>query len=197
MTTSVMMVIGNQYCKSRAGLIIMPTDTKKIEPKMFLTGCTRCSMRSASMVSANTEPMTKAPSALLNPACTASSTMPRQSPMEKMVSVSSLRCFLNFFRNVGMSRMPMINQMAMYMTNLPTCHKSSLPSNSFFTAMEVSNTMSTTAKRSSTMRMPKQTPAKRWLRSPASSMALNTMVVEDIHSIPPKNRAFMPPKPKK
>ena len=186
-----MMVMGSQYCSNRAGSIIMPTDTKKMEPNMFFMGCTRCSMRSASMVSASTEPITKAPSALLNPACTANITMPRQSPMEKMVSVSSLRCFLNFFRNVGMSVMPNTNQRAMYMTSLPTCQSSSLPSNSFLTAMEVSSTMSTTAKRSSTIRMPKHTPAKRWLRSPASSMALKTMVVDDMQSMPPRKMAFM------
>ena len=93
MTTHVRIRIGSQYSINWDGLIIMPTDTKKMAPKMFFTGSIKCSMRSASRVSANMDPMTKAPNALLNPDSSAKSTMPKQSPMEKMVRVSLLRCF--------------------------------------------------------------------------------------------------------
>ena len=47
--------------------------------------------------------------------------------------------------------------------------------------------VSKTANKSSTTRIPKTTPANLWLRSPISSKALNIMVVDDIDSMPPRN----------
>ena len=67
----------------------MPTDTKKIAPKRFLTGSTTRMILSASTVSARMLPMTKAPNALLNPTRVERHAMAQQSPNETTVSVSS------------------------------------------------------------------------------------------------------------
>ena len=79
----------------------MPTDTKKIAPNKSFTGFTKCSIRSASMVSAKIEPMTKAPRADENPAFVAIITIPRHSPMLTINRVSSFRKLFAFFRKEG------------------------------------------------------------------------------------------------
>ena len=61
------------------------------------------------------------------------------------------------------------------------------PSNCRLTAIDASSTISTTANRSSTTKIPKSISANFCRRSPRSSSALNTMVVDDMHSIPPRN----------
>ena len=76
-----------------------------------------------------------------------------------------------------------------------TLFNNSIPSTCLLTATVESKTMSKTANRSSTTKMPKTTPAKRWLRRPMSSNALKIMVVEDMESIPPRKRLFMCPQP--
>ena len=194
-TTTVISNIGNQYSTSMAGSIIIPTETKKIAPKRSFTGLMRCSMFSASMVSARMDPMTKAPSAEENPAFTASRTMPRQSPSDTTNKVSPLsHCFV-FFRKVGIRNIPVIDQKTRKAISLRMLSTISIPSKCLLTANVESNTMRTTAKRSSTTRIPKTTPAKRWLRRPISSNALKMMVVDDIESIPPRKRLFMCPHP--
>ena len=90
-TKRLITVIGSQYLPSNAGSIIIPTEVKKMAPNMFLIGLMSRSTRSASRVSARMLPMTKAPNAALKPAPIANSTMPRQSPSDMMVIVSSLR----------------------------------------------------------------------------------------------------------
>ena len=74
---------------------------------------------------------------------------------------------------------------------------SSLPLKLREVAMEESNTMRITAKRSSTTRMPKQILANFCSRSPMSSSALKTMVVDDMQSIPPRKREFISSHPKR
>ena len=75
--------------------------------------------------------------------------------------------------------------------SLPISMSISLPSNCCFTAIDESSTMRTTAKRSSTMSMPNTTLANLWLPRFMSSMALNTMVVDDMQSIPPRKRELI------
>ena len=69
----------------------MPTDTKKIAANTFFSGVISCSIRCDSTVSARMVPITKAPSALLKPASSAVSTMPKHRPSARMIRVSSLR----------------------------------------------------------------------------------------------------------
>ena len=62
-TTSDSRQMGRAYWLKASGLTSMPTDTKKMAPKRSLTGPTTLPMRSASLVPARIEPMTKAPRA--------------------------------------------------------------------------------------------------------------------------------------
>ena len=94
MTVRVMTTMGSQYWPIIAGSTIMPTDTKKMAPNRSFTGLTRCSICSASMVSARMEPMIKAPKAAEKPVLAARTTIPKQRPRATTRSVSS---FITFF----------------------------------------------------------------------------------------------------
>ena len=94
MTVRVITTIGSQYCPIMAGSTIIPTDTKKMAPNRSLTGLTRRSMCSASMVSARMEPMMNAPKAAEKPVLAARTTMPKHRPRATTRSVSS---FISFF----------------------------------------------------------------------------------------------------
>ena len=102
MMAAMMHRMGTIYCPMRATSTIMPTDTKKMAPNRFFTGSTRCSMRSASIVSARMLPMMKAPKAAEKPTVEASTTMPKQRPRATMSMVSLLIRGFTFFRNRGM-----------------------------------------------------------------------------------------------
>ena len=173
----------------------MPTDTKKIAPNKSFTGFTKCSIRSASMVSAKIEPMTKAPRADENPAFVAIITIPRHSPMLTINRVSSFRKLFAFFRKEGIKQIPTTKQNKRKMPNLTTLSSISMPSTCLLTATVESNTINNTANRSSTTKIPNTTPANRWLRNPMSSNALKIIVVEDIDNIPPRKRLFICPQP--
>ena len=56
-----------QYSANVDGLISIPTEIKKMAAKTFFSGVISFSIRCDSTVSARIEPITKAPSALLNP----------------------------------------------------------------------------------------------------------------------------------
>ena len=101
MTTKVRIRIGILYSHSNAGSISIPTDTKKMAPKRSFTGLIRCSICSASIVSANMEPMTNAPNAEENPAFVAMITIPRHNPKLTISKVSSFRNVRAFFRKDG------------------------------------------------------------------------------------------------
>ena len=94
--------MGTMCCPMRATSTIIPTDTKKMAPKRSLTGLTRCSIFSASTVSARILPMMNAPKAGENPTEEASTTIPKQSPRDTMTIVSSLISRLVFLRISGM-----------------------------------------------------------------------------------------------
>ena len=60
-------------------------------------------MRSLSIVSDKIEPITNAPNAEENPTLLAMITIPKQSPMEIISSVSSLIYFFALLKNVGIT----------------------------------------------------------------------------------------------
>ena len=66
-TTDDRMRICHQYMPTMAGCTIIPTEMKKTAPKRSLTGVTTVSMRSAKLVPASIEPITKAPRASEKP----------------------------------------------------------------------------------------------------------------------------------
>ena len=90
-TIPVIISMGNLYSQRIIGSMSIPTETKKIAPNRFFTGCNSCSIRSASIVSARIEPIRNAPKAEEKPACVAMMTIPRHNPMLVMRSVSSFR----------------------------------------------------------------------------------------------------------
>ena len=183
--------MAGQYSTSDDGLIIIPTDTKNIAANTFFSGDISCSMRCDSLVSASTIPITNAPSALLNPASSAVSTMPRQRPKERIISVSSFRCLRTKRNNVGMTRIPHTNHTTSVTASIITFFSSSPPSKLFFTAILDNSTNSTTATMSSKIRILVAPFTKRALLRPASSMAFITMVVLDIQSIAARKREFI------
>ena len=98
-------------CHMSTGSTIMPTEMKNTAPKRSFTGVMMRSMRSASVVPASIEPITKAPRASENPDHTASVAMPKHSPMAMMSKSSSPMKRLNFLSRLGMTKMPTVNQM--------------------------------------------------------------------------------------
>ena len=90
--------MGSPYWRSTCGSTSIPTDTKNTAPKRSRTGFTSFSMRSASMVSANMLPITKAPKAALNPAFAASTTSPKHKPMLTTRRISELMILRFFFK---------------------------------------------------------------------------------------------------
>ena len=95
------MQIGTRYSINKSGCIIMPTETKNMAANRSFTGFTNFSIFSASMVSANNDPITKAPNAEENPALAAIITIPKQKPNAMINKVSSLRNGLIFLRKLG------------------------------------------------------------------------------------------------
>ena len=191
MITTATISIDGQYSTSEVGLIIIPTDTKKIAANTFFSGAIRCSIRCDSSVSASTIPITNAPSALLNPASSAVSTIPRHRPRERMISISSFRYGRTLRSNVGIINIPQTNHTANVNTSTPTFFSSSTPSKLFLTATLDRSTRSTTAIISSKIRILVAPFTNRALPNPASSMAFITIVVLDIHSMAARKREFI------
>ena len=100
-TNMVKIQIGIRYSINKSGCIIIPTETKNMAANRSFTGFTNFSIFSASIVYANNDPMTKAPSAEENPALVEIITIPRQNPNAMINKVSSLRNGLTFFRKLG------------------------------------------------------------------------------------------------
>ena len=73
---------------------------------------------------------------------------------------------------------------------------SSSPSNERLTASVESSTSMSTAKMSSTIRIPKTTPVNCRLRSPISSKALKMIVVDDMESMAPRKMQFIRSSPR-
>ena len=170
------------------GSIIIPTDTKKTAPNKSFTGLVRCSTFSAEVVSARILPIINAPSSAEKPACTASTTIPKQSPMESINKFSSSNHFFAFFSNVGIKKIPMINHSERKNKSLRTIKTISPPSICFVTAMVESNTISKITTMSSTINTPKTTRANCLVFTPSSSNALMMIVVDELANIPPRNK---------
>ena len=90
-TTQANSRICHQYVTSTPGSTIMPTEMKNTEPNRFLTGAITRSMRSAAMVPASIEPITKAPSSRLKPHATENTAIEKHRAMATISRVSSLR----------------------------------------------------------------------------------------------------------
>ena len=90
MTTTASRAMTLQCCVITVGLTIMPTEMKNTAPKRSLTDEMSRSMRSASMVPARIEPMTKAPNAAEKPDWMENSTMAKHNPMAIISICSSL-----------------------------------------------------------------------------------------------------------
>ena len=153
--------MGSQCSSSRAGLTIMPTDTKKIAPNKSLIGATKCSIFSALGASAIKEPMMNAPRAAEKPSLVASTTMPRHRPMEDTTKVSSFISFCAHLKKLGTRYMPRTNHSTRKNTRRAMLKSSSaeeMPEAA--TAMVDSITIITMPAISSTMRMPNTTSVK-------------------------------------
>ena len=181
------MSIGPQCSPMTCGSTIIPTDTKNMAPNRSLIPFTRCMICSLSRVSANMEPITNAPSAAENPARVASVTITKHRPMLTSSRISSLRYLCAFLSIVGIRYIPTRNHRIRKNTSLPSPISISPPANLFDTASVESNTISTTAIRSSNTRAPNTSGANGFSLRPRSSYALIIMVVDDIDSIPPRN----------
>src|SRR5690606_22902278 len=144
---------------SNTGSINIPTDTKKTAPNKCFTDFTRCSMRSACVVSASIEPMMKAPNGAEKPTYVASTTINKHKPSEITSIVSSFSNLRAHFKKVGSRKMPEINHTHRKNNNLRTEVSISVPSNSLLTARVDNITISTTATRSSITSTPNTTAA--------------------------------------
>ncbi len=129
MVINVKSITGIAYSTKVSGLISIPTDTKKTAPNKSLTGFTRCSICSASLVSAIIEPIIKAPNAGEKPTSEAKITIAKQSANETMSSISSVNKCFNFFNKVGMKKIPEMNQIDKKKKSLSKDLTSSLPEN--------------------------------------------------------------------
>ena len=188
---SVIHKTGQPYWMIAFGSIIIPTETKNTAPKRSFTGLIMCSTFSADVVSAIMEPMIKAPNSAEKPTWVATTTMPRHSPIERINKVSSSNNFFTLFKKVGKRKIPARNHKAKKKSNLVTVNNNSVPSNSRLTAIVDSNTMSKITTISSTTSTPKTTRAYCLVLMPNSSKARMIIVVDELASIPPRNRLSM------
>jgi len=151
-------------------------------------------MRSASTVPARMEPITKAPRAAENPLLTEKITIRKHRPMAMTSSNSSLMKRLMRLKMLGSTKMPTVNQMMRKNDNLRMLRSISSPLTVLLIAMDDRITMSTTAKRSSTMSTAKVMGTNRRLVMFKSVSALRIMVVDDIEIMPPRKMLSMVPK---
>ena len=150
----------------------MPTDTKKIAPKRFLTGSTNLIIFSASMVSARMLPMTKAPKALEKPTLVDRTAIPQHSPNDTISNVSLLMSLRMERKKNGMAKMPTMNQRMRKKAILTIDSSICSPSGVLPPAIADSITIMTMAKMSSRIRTLMTMPANFCWRSPMSSNAL-------------------------
>ena len=164
--------MGTAYSTRIFGSTSIPTDTKKIAPKRFLTGSTSFSIRSASMVSAKMLPMIKAPKAEENPTAEENTAMAQQRPRAMMSNTSLLISLRTDFRNRGTTNIPTTSQRMrkkpIFITEPSICP----PSGLFPLAMALSITIITMARISSSMSTLITIPANCCSRRPRSSKAL-------------------------
>ena len=102
MMATMMQRMGTMYSAISDTSTIIPTETKNMAPKRSFTGATRCSICSASTVSARMLPMMKAPKAAEKPTAEAMTTMPKHRARAVISIVSLLISDLTLRRNKGM-----------------------------------------------------------------------------------------------
>ena len=117
--------------------------------------------------------------------------MPKHRPIDTTSSVSLLRKRRQRFNAVGSTYTPTKNHIIRKKASLATLISSSVPSTELFSAIDDSITIINTANRSSTISTANTNAANCCWRKPMSVKALIMMVVDDIDSIPPKNRQLM------
>ena len=166
------MAIGRAYEISMLGSTSIPTDTKKIAPNKFFTGSTKRIILSASMVSANMLPMTKAPKAELNPTLDETQAIAQQRPRATMSMVSLLISLRVWRRKVGMAKSPTTNHKIRKKPILNREPSICSPSGLLPDAIAESITIITIARMSSRISTLITSPAKRCCRNPMSSKAL-------------------------
>src|SRR4028119_959004 len=105
-TTRVKIITGTAYFTKRTGFINIPTETKNTAPKRSFTDFTSDSIFSAWVVSANIEPIIKAPKGAEKPTCVANTTIRKQSPTDTIIIVSSFNNFFPAFNIPGNKKMP-------------------------------------------------------------------------------------------
>ena len=141
--------------------------------------------------------MTNAPSASEKPQYTENTAMPKHIPIDTTRSVSLLRKRRQRLSTEGITYTPTKNHIIRKNDSLATLISSSEPSTELLSAIDDSITIINTANRSSTISTANTNAANFCWRRPISVNALMMMVVDDIESIPPKNRQLMKLKPKK
>ena len=148
-------------------------------------------MRSAILVPANIDPITKAPSASENPQYTENTAIPKHKPIDTTSKVSEFRNRRTELNNDGSTNTPTRNHITRKNTNLPTLRSISPPSTLLLMAIDDNITIINTANKSSTISTANTNDANFLCRRFISVNALMIIVVDDIESIPPKNRLFM------
>ena len=179
---------GQRYSMIVSGSISIPTETKNMAPNKSLTGFKSPSIFSALVVSAKIEPIINAPSSAEKPTWVAMTTIPKHNPIDRIKRVSSSKNFLALFKKVGNKNIPAMNHRARKNNNFATVKSISAPSNCFVTATVESKTISKITTISSTINTPNTMRAYCLVLIPSSSKAFKMMVVEELASIPPKNK---------
>ena len=178
----------------------MPTDTKKIAPKRFLTGSMSFSIFFASMVSARMLPITNEPKAELKPTLEANTAIAQQRASETMSSTSSLMSRRTFLRKIGTRNRPTTNHSTRKKTMDRSADSSPVSSPPVLAlsllATVVRTTIRTMARMSSSMSTLMTSDENCCCRSPRSSKALYMMVVDDMASIPARKSPFRCDQPK-
>ena len=164
--------IGRAYFTRIPGSTSIPTDTKKIAPKRFLTGSTSFIILSASTVSARILPITNAPNALLNPTFVDITAIRQHSPKATIIIVSSFISLRVVRRNNGTMNKPTTNHSIRKKPIRIIELSISLPLGFPPSAMAPSITIITMARISSRMSTLITSPAKRCWVSPKSLKAL-------------------------
>ena len=121
--------------------------------------------------------------------------MPRQSPMPMMSRVSELRKRRVALRTLGSTNTPTANHITRKKASLVTLYSISPPATLSFMAMDDSITIMSTANKSSTISTANTSPANFLCCMPRSVNAFIIIVVEDIDSMPPRNRLLILEKP--
>ena len=184
-----------RYSMIISGFTIIPTEIKNTAPNRSFTGFITCSMRSACTVPANIEPITKAPSAIENPLLAENTAIAKHNPIDITRNISSVMARDTRLKNVGNTQTPTVNHITRKNPSRSMLISISPLSTLLLMATDDSNTIITTANRSSHISTANTSEAKRLCFTPKSLNALMIIVVDDIDNIPPKNKLSMFPNP--